>query len=49
MRLMMFKLLKLFINVKECLNLLMKNKWLSFIEISLKENDNLSEIINIML
>ncbi len=46
---MMFKLLKLFIDVRECLNSLMKDEWLSFIKISLEKNDNLSEIINIML
>ncbi len=48
-RLMMLKLLKLFINVKECLNLLMKDKWSSFIKISSEENNNLSEIIDIVL
>jgi len=46
---MMLKLLKLFINVKECLNLLMKDERLSFIEISSEENDDLSEIIDITL
>ncbi len=46
---MMFKLLKLFIDVRECLNSLMKNGWLSFIEISLEKNDDLSEIIDIAL
>ncbi len=45
----MLKLLKLFINVKECLNLLMKDERLSFIEISSEENDDLSEIIDITL
>ncbi len=45
----MLKLLKLFIDVKECLNLLIKDKWSSFIKISLKENNNLSEIIDIVL
>ncbi len=45
---MMFKLLKLFINVRECLKSLMKNEWLNFIEISSEENDDLSEIIDIM-
>ncbi len=45
----MLKLLKLFINVKECLNSLMKDEWLSFIEISSEENDDLSEIIDIAL
>ncbi len=48
-RLMMLKLLKLFIDVRECLNSLMKDEWLSFIEISSEENDDLSEIINIVL
>ncbi len=46
---MMFKLLKLFINVKECLNSLMKDESLNFIEISSEENNNLSEIIDIAL
>jgi len=46
---MMLKLLKLFINVKECLNLLIKDERLSFIEISSEENDDLSEIIDITL
>jgi len=46
---MMLKLLKLFINVKECLNLLMKNELLSFIKILSEEDNNLSEIINIVL
>ncbi len=45
----MLKLLKLFIDVRECLNSLMKNEWSSFIEISLEENDDLSEIIDIVL
>ncbi len=45
----MFKLLKLFINIKKCLNSLIKNEWLSFIKVSLEEYDDLSEIINIML
>ncbi len=27
----------------------MKNEWLSFIEVSLEEDDDLSEIINIVL
>ncbi len=43
----MLKLLKLFINVKECLNSLIKNEWLNFIKISSEEDDNLSEIIDI--
>jgi len=45
----MFKLLKLFIDVKECLNSLMKDERLNFIEILSEENDNLSEIIDIAL
>ncbi len=45
----MFKLLKLFIDVRKCLNLLMKDEWLSFIKISSEENDDLSEIIDIAL
>ncbi len=45
----MFKLLKLFVDVRKCLNSLMKDEWLNFIEISLEEDDDLSEIINIML
>ncbi len=45
----MLKLLKLFINVRECLNLLMKDEWLSFIKISLEKDDDLSEIIDIVL
>ncbi len=39
----MLKLLKLFIDVKECLNSLIKDERLSFIKISLKENDDLSK------
>jgi len=46
---MMLKLLKFFINVRECLNSLMKDERLNFIEISLEENDDLSEIIDITL
>ncbi len=46
---MMLKLLKLFINVKKCLNSLMKDEWSSFIEILSEENDDLSEIIDITL
>ncbi len=46
---MMLKLLKLFIDIKEYLNSLMKDEWLSFIKISSEENDNLSEIINTAL
>ncbi len=46
---MMFKLLKLFIDVRKCLNSLMKNEWLSFIEILLEENNNLNKIIDIVL
>jgi len=45
----MLKLLKFFINVRECLNSLMKDERLNFIEISLEENDDLSEIIDITL
>ncbi len=41
-------MLKLFINVRKCLNSLMKDEWLNFIEISSEKNDNLSEIIDIM-
>ncbi len=43
----MLKLLKLFINVKECLNSLIKDEWLNFIKISSEEDDDLSEIIDI--
>ena len=46
---MMLKLLKLFIDVKECLNSLIKDEWLNFIKISSEENDDLSEIIDITL
>ncbi len=46
---MMFKLLKLFIDVKECLNSLMKDEWLNFIKILLEKDDDLSEIIDIVL
>ncbi len=46
---MMFKLLKLFIDVRKCLNSLMKDEWSSFIEVSLEEDDDLSEIIDITL
>ncbi len=46
---MMFKLLKFFIDIKECLNSLMKDEWLSFIKISSEENDDLNEIIDIAL
>jgi len=45
----MLKLLKLFVNVKECLNSLMKDERSSFIEISSEEDDDLSEIIDIAL
>jgi hypothetical protein len=45
----MLKLLKLFIDVKECLNSLMKDERLSFIKILSEKDDNLSEIIDIML
>ncbi len=43
----MLKLLKLFIDVKKCLNSLIKNEWLNFIKISSKKKDDLSEIIDI--
>ena len=46
---MMLKLLKLFIDVKEYLNSLMKDERLNFIEISSEEDDDLSEIIDIAL
>ncbi len=46
---MMLKLLKLFINVRECLNLLIKDEWSNFIKISLEEDNDLSEIIDIAL
>jgi len=46
---MMFKLLKLFVDVRECLNSLMKDERLSFIKISSEEDDDLSEIIDIAL
>ncbi len=46
---MMLKLLKLFVDVREYLNSLMKDKWLSFIKISSEENNDLSEIIDIAL
>jgi len=46
---MMLKLLKLFIDVKECLNSLMKDERLNFIKILSEENDDLSEIIDITL
>ncbi len=45
----MLKLLKLFVNVRECLNLLMKDERSNFIKISSEESDNLSEIIDIVL
>ncbi len=45
----MLKLLKLFIDVRECLNSLMKDEWLSFIKISSEKDDDLNEIINIAL
>ncbi len=45
----MLKLLKLFIDVKEYLNSLMKDERLNFIEISSEEDDDLSEIIDIAL
>ncbi len=46
---MMLKLLKLFVDVKECLNSLMKDERSNFIKISSKEDDDLSEIIDIAL
>ncbi len=46
---MMLKLLKIFVDVRECLNSLIKDEWLSFIEISSEEDDDLSEIIDIAL
>jgi len=46
---MMLKLLKLFVDVRECLNSLMKDEQLSFIEVSSEEDDDLSEIIDIAL
>ncbi len=45
----MLKLLKLFVDVKEFLNSLMKDESSSFIEISSEEDDDLSEIIDIAL
>ncbi len=45
----MLKLLKLFIDVKEYLNSLIKDEWSNFIEISSEEDDDLSEIIDIAL
>ncbi len=45
----MLKLLKLFVDVRECLNSLMKDEQLSFIEVSSEEDDDLSEIIDIAL
>jgi len=46
---MMLKLLKLFIDVEECLNSLMKDERLNIIKISLKKNDDLSEITDVVL
>jgi len=46
---MMLKLLKLFVDVRECLNSLMKDERSSFIEVSSEEDDDLSEIIDIAL
>jgi len=46
---MMLKLLKLFIDVREYLNSLMKDERLSFIKISSEKDDDLNEIINIAL
>ena len=45
----MLKLLKLFVDVRECLNSLMKDERSSFIEVSSEEDDDLSEIIDIAL
>ncbi len=45
----MLKLLKLFIDVREYLNSLMKDERLSFIKISSEKDDDLNEIINIAL
>jgi len=45
----MLKLLKLFVDVRECLNSLMKDERLSFIKVSSEEDNNLSEIIDIAL
>ncbi len=45
----MLKLLKLFVDVRECLNSLMKDEWSSFIKISSREDDDLNEIIDIAL
>jgi len=45
----MLKLLKLFLDVRECLNSLIKDERLSFIEISSEKSNNLSEIIDIAL
>ncbi len=39
--------MKLFIDFKKCLNLLMKDERLNLIKISSEENDNLSDIIDI--
>ncbi len=44
---MMLKLLKLFVDFKECLNSLMKDEWLNFIKISSEENNDLSNITDI--
>ncbi len=46
---MMLKLLKLFIDIRECLNSLMKDERLNFIKILSEENDDLSKIIDIAL
>ena len=46
---MMLKLLKLFIDIRECLNSLLKDEWLNFIKILSEENDDLSKIIDIAL
>jgi len=45
----MLKLLKLFVNVRECLNSLMKDERSSFIEVLSEKDDDLSEIIDIAL
>jgi len=46
---MMLKLLKLFINVKECLHSLMKDESFTVIRISSEENNDLSEITDVAL
>ncbi len=41
--------MKLFVDVRECLNSLMKNEWLNFVEILSEKSNDLSEIIDIAL